>query len=214
MPAHNYAPPEFDKGAFHCPHCHTYSVQRWGQIKLIVSGLNEGQSAERAYARCDACDNYSIWINKLLIYPRPLTAPEPSTDLPEEIRVDFEEARTIAADSPRAAAALLRLCIQKLCIHLGQPGKNLNDDIGALVANGLPAMAQKSLDVVRVVGNHSVHPGQMSLEDTGKVADKLFGLVNLVVEVMITQPKHVQAIYNDLVPEGTKDAIAHRDGAQ
>ena len=68
------------------------------------------------------------------------------------------------------------------------------------------------MDVVRVVGNNAVHPGSLDMKDDTKTAHKLFALVNLIAEVMISQPKHVEAMYDSLVPEGAKDAISKRDG--
>ncbi len=132
--------------------------------------------------------------------------------MPDDIKADYEEARDILSQSPRGAAALLRLCIQKLCKHLGKPGTNINDDIGALVKDGLSPKVQKSLDIVRVVGNNAVHPGQIDLRDDLQTANMLFGLVNLIADVMITQPKHVDELFNSVVPDSQKDAIARRDG--
>ena len=80
-----------------------------------------------------------------------------------------------------------------------------------LVSKGLPAAVQKSLDVVRVIGNDSVHPGQMDLRDDMETAKALFKLVNLITEKMITEPKEVEAIYDSL-PERSKKAIEKRDG--
>jgi hypothetical protein len=144
-------------------------------------------------------------------YPRLSRAPLPNPDLPAEIAADFEEARAILNISPRGAAALLRLCIQKLCAVLGQKGKNINDDIGALVKLGLLPSVQQSLDSVRVIGNNAVHPGQIDLQDNDTVAMALFRLVNLIVTQMITGPKEAAAVYNSL-PVGTLAAIAKRDG--
>ncbi len=134
-----------------------------------------------------------------------------NSDLPDELKRDYEEARTILSLSPRGAAALLRLCIQKLCAKLGERGKNIDDDIACLVKKGLDPRVQKALDVVRVVGNNAVHPGQMDLSDDRATAEKLFGLVNLVTEIMITQPKHIDEMYKQL-PEASLKAIEKRDG--
>jgi hypothetical protein len=146
-----------------------------------------------------------------MVFPLASDAPPPATDLPTNIAADYNEARDILPLSSRGSAALLRLCIQKLCGELGEDGKNINADIKSLVAKGLPLQIQQSLDIVRVVGNNAVHPGQMDLRDNVETARKLFGLVNLIVEVMITQPKHVQQMYNSMVPQSQRDAIANRD---
>jgi hypothetical protein len=126
------------------------------------------------------------------------------------MRTDFEEAGTVLGASPRGAAALLRLVIQKLCKHLGGKGEKLDDDIALLVDKGLDRRVQRSLDIVRVIGNNAVHPGKIDLRDDRDTALKLFGLVNLVVEIMITQPKHIEEMYESL-PEGSRKAIEKRD---
>jgi hypothetical protein len=146
-----------------------------------------------------------------MIYPDVYTAPTPNQDLPKNCAVDYLEARAIAAKSPRGAAALLRLCIQKLCIELGEGGKNINNDIASLVTKGLPQRIQQALDVVRVVGNNAVHPGEISVEDKSQTVTALFSLVNLIVENQITQPKQVAELFEAL-PNGAKSAIARRDG--
>ncbi|GHE85918.1 hypothetical protein GCM10016455_01520 [Aliiroseovarius zhejiangensis] len=131
--------------------------------------------------------------------------------MPDEIRRDYDEASTILDLSARGAAALIRLGIQKLCKHLGQPGKNINDDIKALVAGGLDPRIQKALDVVRVVGNNAVHPGQIDLKDDRATAESLFRLLDLIVEKMISEPKHVEEVYAAL-PEDARKAIEKRNG--
>jgi hypothetical protein len=146
-----------------------------------------------------------------MVFPAAVIAPLPNNDIPSEIKADYEEARNISSQSPRGAAALLRLCIQKLCKHLGEKGDNINDDIGSLVSKGLPVKVQKALDLVRVVGNNAVHPGEMNLNDTPEVANKLFGLVNIIADVMISQPKQVDELYDSVLPEASKKGIVKRD---
>jgi hypothetical protein len=137
-------------------------------------------------------------------------APTPNPDLPHDVRADYEEAGKILTLSPRGAAALLRLAIQKLCIKLGEKGENLNDDIANLVQRGLPQKVQKALDSVRVIGNNALHPGQMDLKDDRNTATRLFDLVNIIADVHITQPKKVDAVYSKL-PESQRQAIVKRD---
>jgi hypothetical protein len=106
--------------------------------------------------------------------------------------------------------ALLRLCIEKLMAALGEKGKDLNDDIASLVAQGLPVQVQQALDIVRVTGNNAVHPGRIDLKDDKATATTLFNLVNLIVENRIAQPSHIRAMFNSL-PPGALEQIKRRD---
>ena len=130
--------------------------------------------------------------------------------MPEEIKEDFDEARQVFPTSARSSAALLRLAIQKLCKHLGYPGTDLNKDIGKMVANGLSPTVQQAFDAVRVIGNESVHPGQIDLRDDPDTALQLFNLVNFIVEEMITKPRRVKEIYSK-IPQGKLQQIGQRD---
>ena len=134
----------------------------------------------------------------------------PNSDMNDDIRLDFLEAAEILDTSPRGSAALLRLCIQKMCKQLGERGRNINDDIGSLVKKGLDARIQQALDVVRVIGNEAVHPGQIDWRDNNETARKLFDLVNLIADVMITQPRTIEALYQGL-PETKRQDIERRD---
>ena len=162
-------------------------------------------------SKCFNCDEVAIWLCDRLMHPQRGDAPPANPDLPAEIRRDYEEASAILELSPRGAAALIRLAIQKLCRELGKPGKNANEDIGALVSDGLNPKIQQALDYVRVVGNNAVHPGQIDLSDDRATAATLLRLLNVIAEKMITEPKHINQIYGDL-PEGALKAIERRDG--
>jgi hypothetical protein len=94
--------------------------------------------------------------------------------------------------------------------HLGENGKNINDDMKSLVTKGLPPLIQKALDFCRVVGNNAVHPGEIDLNDTPEIAAKLFQMINFIVDDRIARPKEIDALYSGLPPDALK-AIAKRD---
>jgi hypothetical protein len=169
------------------------------------------QVANLHISQCFNCDAIAIWKYDKMIWPSYYEGPKPNADMPNDVRHDFEEAASIANVSPRGAAALLRLSIQKLCVHLGGKGKNINEDISTLVANGLPKQVQQALDIVRVVGNNAVHPGEIDADDAA-TAGQLFRLVNIIVEQMITGPRHIQEMFSSL-PDGARAAIEKRDGS-
>jgi len=208
-----YTPPCFESDGFNCPFCHAYADQHWAFPNKLVKNINYGADENFGICRCNRCGRFSFWVNQEMVSPKALTSPPPNPDLPEDIKSDYEEARSILSGSPRGAAALLRLSIQKLCKHLGESGKNINDDISSLVNKGLSPKVQQALDIVRVVGNNAVHPGQIDLKDDTETANSLFGLINLIVDVMITQPKHVEELYKNVVPEPQREAIKKRDGS-
>jgi Domain of unknown function (DUF4145) len=159
---------------------------------------------------CFSCGEFAVWVSDRLVYPSAYEGPEPNADLPEDVRRDYEEASRILVLSPRGSAALLRLAIQRLCIALGEKGKNLDDDIASLVRKGLTPLIQKALDTVRVIGNESVHPGVLDMKDDVDTAMKLFALVNIIAEQMISNPKHVDALYGK-IPDQKRRAIEERD---
>jgi hypothetical protein len=208
--------PKFGESAYNCPLCGAYAKQHWyltAKATKRHSGISiDGIVNENNISECDHCGEHSFWKENKMIYPYSGTAPLPNSDLPDDIKEDYTEARNIIELSPRGAVALLRLAIQKLCVHLGEPGKSINKDIGNLVAKGLPSKMQKALDSVRVVGNNAVHPGVIDLKDDIEIARKLFAFVNIIADVMITQPNEIDKFYDDTIPENLKEAINKRDG--
>ena len=231
-----YHPPSINEHSFNCPHCNVFAHQHWHQVwcaynffgqvpgqsidmsaetRPVLVSAKESQTARYQAAgmfigRCQHCDQITVWLGKAMIYPDRGAAPPPNEDLSEDIRKDYEEAASICSKSPRGAAALLRLAMQKICGELGKSKKNLNDAIGELVQDGLHPKIQKSMDYVRVTGNDAVHPGQIDVRDNPEIAGKLFDLVNGVAQEMITREKMVDELYESL-PAGKKDQIDQRD---
>jgi Domain of unknown function (DUF4145) len=204
-----YTPPSLNANGFNCPLCSAFAKHEW-TTPYRHKGGGIAPLNELLIAECHHCGLFSIWLNGRMVYPDMNTTPPPNEDLPADVKEDYLEATNILARSPRGATALLRLAVQKLCKHLGEAGKNINDDIGELVQKGLPSRVQQALDAVRVIGNNAVHPGQIDITDNRDVAAKLFELVNIVCDYMISQPKRVEAIYASL-PPAQLGAIKNRD---
>lgn len=211
--------PTLRQTSFHCPHCGVLSGQTWSEeinCKFLFErphGGNEWQFYRLnkfLSAKCSNCGQISIWLVDKMIYPLTGNVEMANSDLPEEILTDYNEAKNIVNISPRGSAALLRLAIQKMSVHLGEKGKNLNEDVANLVKKGLPVQLQQALDSVRVIGNHAVHPGVIDLNDKPETAYALFSFVNILCDYFITQPKKIAEVFGSL-PEKDKENIAKRD---
>lgn len=201
-----YYPPSFEATHFHCALCHVYAKQRWGALEFQGTTTRSRFS----YSSCEHCSSKCFWYEDRMIVPGEAPVPSHHEDLPGSCIEDYDEAREIAARSPKAAAGLMRLCIQKLMVELGQSGKNLNEDIGNLVKAGLPSEVQRALDFCRVIGNNAVHPGEIRIADDPSIAYSLFEMVNFVVEDRITKPKKIEELYEKL-PDGALRAVEKRD---
>ncbi|WP_211262084.1 DUF4145 domain-containing protein [Marinomonas fungiae] len=182
-------------------------------MKTGIPQLKLRQS-EFMIARCQHCSAASVWLgdfsswteelgsgfkvpeNGEMVYPITNFGPAPSSDMPDDVKSDYLEARTIAQFSPRAACALLRLALQKLMVHLGEPGKNIDQDIRSLAKKELlsPKFI-RLMDTLRLFGNDSVHPGEIREEDIGENIDKMFLVLNKIVEGAITDQKMFDELY-------------------
>jgi len=206
--------PSFKGEGFHCMHCGVLAQQSWQQLRYGAGGPGGTHYDPHWRCVCRNCRNVSWWnqITETCIEPLIGGGPRPHIEMPEEVREDYEEARRIVGQSPRGACALLRLAVQKLCLHLEAGGGDLNDDIKKLVENGMPVEVQEALDSLRVIGNEAVHPGEMDLKDDVGTASNLFNLLNFVVDDRIAQPKKRKAIFA-MLPQSKRDGIKQRDGS-
>ncbi len=214
----NYKVPEVESLSFTCPHCGTLASIGWssrgvyfGSEGFYIINTNNNGEFKVGISTCAACGNYHLWLKDKMIVPTASNVPMPNNDMPEEVKEVYLEARDVLPYSAKASAALLRLAVQKLCIELGCEGKNINEDIGKLVKQGLPIKIQQALDAIRVIGNNAVHPGTIDLDDNTEMAALLFQFINVIVNDMITQPKSIESLYSQL-PSGALDAIQRRDG--
>lgn len=210
-----YIAPQKDSGRYTCPHCSTVSqvnIERHHFHEDCHSTGHGGVSVTNRLTihRCVSCGKKIIWNDDEYIYPDIVPA-EPNPDMPESVMQLYKEAGLIASKSPRAACALLRLAVERLCEELGVNEKNIDANIAELVKKGLSVEVQRALDVLRVVGNKAVHPGQIAFNvDDKATADALMELLNIITDRMISEPKKIEAMYSAL-PQSTLDAIQRRD---
>lgn len=206
----NYTQPAFNKENFHCPHCGVLAYQNWFDIYQRNSF---SQYEDIRITFCQNCDEKTVWKDGKMIFPKKLTAPLPHEDMPESVKKLYEEARNVAGDSPRAAAALLRVALEKLTEELGETEGTLNTRIGNLNKKGLPQKAIQSLDIVRIFANEGgSHAGELDLsgEDNADIVSGLFKLVNFIIEKTITDDMQIEDIYQK-IPKDKKEGIANRD---
>jgi hypothetical protein len=113
-------------------------------------------------------------------------------------RNDEDGSQTALEASPRGAAALLRLAIEKVCEELGESGESPKDDLASFVQEDVDARVQKVLEAMRIIETNAVPPAQIGVGDNRAIGETLSGLVNLICEKMIIEPRHLQAMYTKL----------------
>lgn len=220
-----YTAPALNTNAFTCPHCNAFAHMNFST--LIDGNRYTGRKYfdDALISVCVRCKQIAMWnithsredpegniyYQGSMVYPFAIRAPQPSDEMPDNIKKDYIEAAIIFEKSPRGAAALLRLCLQKLCIYLGCKGKKIDDDLAELAKKEmLPNKIIKAADVVRITGNNAVHPGTICDDDFDGIAIKLFELINIIVKYAITEPKVIQRLFESM-PEGPRQAAENRD---
>ena len=68
----------------------------------------------------------------------------------------------------------------------------------------------KALDIIRIVGNNAVHPGELDVNDSPEIVSRLFILINKITDYLITSPKQMDELLVEL-PAKSLEAIAQRD---
>lgn len=139
---------------------------------------------------CDQCKNESLWMvapngkGHRLIYPKELLSPKPHPEMPEAIKSVYQEARLIAEDSPRAAIALLRLCVElqaRDIVH-GGAENNLYENINRMIDQGCSKRTIKAMTLCRLCGNDRLHQIREIQENENTDVYLLFNVVNWITE--------------------------------
>lgn len=205
--------------SYTCPYCDTTAVIKWYGIQK-ASPVNIAKGEEResgyyagaggyvtsntelrnwAFGECTNCHHMTVWRKDRMMYPKCTTVDDPNPDMPEEVKNCYLEAASVLNDSPRSAAALLRLGLQHLLSFLlGKSSSgNMYRDI-ATYSSKSPIQITKALDTIRLAGNESVHPGEINLNEDPEYASFLFVLMNMICEESITRPKKLEEAYQKL----------------
>lgn len=161
---------------------------------------------------CFACGRHTYWLGDRLAWPVARRGAPAVEAMPADVRELYDEARDVANRSPRAAATLLRVALERLVNDLVEGSQNLNDKIGQLVQLGLSPRVQRAMDTMRVFGNGGAHAHALDLGDTAERADALFRLINIIVQQVIVDTAAVDDLYEQL-PPSKHEQIERRDGS-
>ena len=198
--------PEERASSFACPLCGVVAWQEWDELYCSITFERNPQ-----LCRCEACRGLSLWFNGSMIIPATGSVRAPSADLPKEVQDTYNEARSVVAHSPRAAAALLRLAIEQLCVHLNGEGLTLDKHVARLVSGGLHNQTADMFDAVRLVGNNAIHPvDRIGPQENPEIVKTLFWLVNEIADEVITKPKQREEATAWIPPE-ERERMAKRD---
>lgn len=215
--------------SFKCPHCGAFAHMEWNNLYVVSQDPmgNDFYIKTRVHqANCASCGNNNIWYNHApemdwlppnnfyeprdnndltRLYPIQEIAnkdiPSAKADMPEDVTKLYIEAALIFELSPRSAAALIRLALEKLCDYLGVNKKNIKESIEELArTNIIPISVAKAADNIRLIGNANVHSGIICDEVLEDINPAIFTYINLIVDYAITKPKEIEEI-NLLFPE-------------
>ena len=137
--------------------------------------------------RCPGCGRLCLEVDGRIAYPMGSSV-EPNQHMPADAQAVFREAQRIINASPRAACAMLRVCVERMVNAKMPKGKSLAEKTEAL---NLPVNMRKLANACRLVGNDAVHSNVIdfsvgSEEATAvsealtrfsnRLADELFGM--------------------------------------
>lgn len=199
-----------------CLNCEVVAQHSFGQVLHVMMSrqqrpFSSAESGRLYTALCSNCGNETLFLNGVIIHPKAQDAPSPSPDMPDVVRADYNEASSILFASPRGAAALLRLAVQKLLPIIGATNLSIDGGIAELVEKRrISKEVKEALDGVRICGNEAVHPGELNLDDDVETVTALFGLINYIVEITLTADKRLASVTAKIPPKKAQ-GIADRD---
>src|SRR3984893_16056996 len=162
-------------------------------------------------SRCYNCKGFTVWVRDRLVFPiRGDELPEivevdfreigedvqadaedmqqsekdvqEHPDDVDESSEDFEEAAAVLNKSPRAAAALIRICIQNMMPLLKETGQNLDERVASLLRKGLEVEIQQAMDVLQVIRKNPGQENHVDLRDETAIATRMFESLKEILE--------------------------------
>lgn len=201
----NYEEGPFDYttwNIYYCPLCNDITLEKEYEFSEKYDYDHDGNMVLNKDFEC--------------LYPLVINNTEMSHNMPDDLSEDYREAQAVSGISPRSAAALLRLLLEKLCkkylieAKLIQGNKSLNDMIRILVKEGISDSIQKACDILRITGNDTVHAGTIDIRDDSKSVKLLFKLTNMVADYLDMKYKMIEEEYLTL-PKEKRDQVVQRD---
>lgn len=157
-----------------CPHCrvaiHPEFTAEWIRGSGQVGREGPAVTSWRIRSmECPSCHKAILFLDKFisnqqgfipsLIYPKGHSRASAPSEVPEDLREDFNEAVAVLGDSPKASSALSRRCLQNLLRAQGYTQHDLVKAIDALlVSKALPSSLAGNVDAIRNIGNFAAHP--------------------------------------------------------
>ena len=122
--------------------------------------------------------------------------------IPEQIRKDYEEANLILERSPKAAATLLRRCLQGM-IHdfWGIKEKNLNAEVTQLKGK-VNLIQWQAIDRLRKIGNIGAHMEKdvnLIVDIEPDEAKKLLRLIEMLLDKWYITRHEEEDLLNEIV---------------
>jgi hypothetical protein len=162
-------------------------------------------------SRCYNCKGFTVWVRDRLVFPIKVEEAPPdivevdfeevATDVQgtveaqegdehvqtnaedvEEASEDFEEAAAILNKFPRGAAALTRICIQKMMPLVKGNAENLDENFSSLVRKGLKVEIQQAMDVLQLVRKSPLQPSEVDLKEENETAKTLLNSLKVILE--------------------------------
>ncbi len=122
--------------------------------------------------------------------------------IPEPIRRDYEEANLILERSPKAAATLLRRCLQGMIHDFWKINeKNLNAEITQLKEKVSPTLWQ-AIDGLRKIGNIGAHMEKdvnLIIDIEPDEAKKLLRLIEMLFEKWYVERHKEEVLLGEIV---------------